>query len=188
MRQHRAPARGKSRMRRALGAAVFIVALAAIAAVSLPALLGYRAMILTGGSMSPAIEPGDAVLIRRPSVDELRPGQVVVYLPIGSTKPTTHRIVSLHQIKGELFLQTKGDANQTPDGNLSAADAVLGRVALRLPRGAMVIGLLLSPIARLLLIGLPVALLLGLEIRDFMRDRRFDATPIGVVPQLVRSD
>jgi signal peptidase len=179
MRRRQAPARRTSRLRRALGTTAFLVVLGAIGASVIPTLLGYRVMIVTGGSMSPTIEPRDAILISKPSAATLRPGDVVTFVAMGSSRATTHRIVSLHRIGGELFLQTKGDANRSPDADLAPAKSVIGRVGPRVPGGATVVGMLTAPIGRLLLIGLPVLLLLGLEIRDFVRDGR--RTPRAIV-------
>lgn len=181
---HRPPAfaRRTSRLRRALGTFAFLLTLGAIAAAAVPALLGYDLMVVTGGSMSPTIEARDAVLISKPAVATLRPGDVVTFVAIGATRPTTHRIASLHRVDGELFFRTKGDANRSPDANLAPASAVIGRVTLRVRGGATVVGMLTAPIGRLLLIGLPVLVLLGLEIRDFVRDGRRTPRATATLP------
>jgi signal peptidase len=187
MRRRQAPARRTSRLRSALGIASFLLVLGAVGASVVPTLLGYRVMIVTSGSMSPAIEPRDAIMVRKPSVAALRPGDIVTFVALGATTPTTHRIVSLHRIDGELFLRTKGDANTSPDANLAAAGSVIGRVGLRLPGAATVIGMFTAPIGRLALIGLPVLFLLGLEIRDFVRGGRRSRQAIKN-PPIARED
>lgn len=90
---------------------------------------GVRPYLVVTGSMSPAIEPGDVVIVA-PTRD-VAIGDVVAYRGDGVV---LHRVVSIERGEGgRLFYITKGDANDSPDPPVPA-EAVLGRVVLVLPK------------------------------------------------------
>lgn len=92
-----------------------------------PSVFGWRQMVISSGSMEPAISVGDLILVRRQPA--YRVGEVVTYrLPDGAY--ITHRIIAATP-SGEFILQ--GDANNTPDEPVDPAD-VLGRVERVIPR------------------------------------------------------
>lgn len=92
-----------------------------------PPVLGWRQMVISSGSMEPAISVGDLILVhRRPAY---QPGEVVTYrLPDGAY--ITHRIIA-RTAGGQFILQ--GDANNTPDELVDPA-AIAGRVERVIPR------------------------------------------------------
>jgi len=71
--------------------------------------LGLRPYVVRTGSMSPTIQPGDAVLDVAAQTQP-RPGEVITFrLPADGF--VTHRV---HAISGDV-IRTKGDANRTAD-------------------------------------------------------------------------
>lgn len=89
---------------------------------------GYRIYTVRTGSMEPAIQVGDAVLIRPadglPSV-----GDIVTFQPSESAGVVTHRVVDVD----DGALTTKGDANDTDDTWLVDESMLIGEVQARLP-------------------------------------------------------
>lgn len=141
---------------------------------------GSQMLIVTSGSMAPTVLAGDAIVIGRPVPNALRPGTIVTFSgPDNQGRLTTHRISSLRPTPNGLYLQTKGDANASPDPNFVAATAVVGTVQLRLPYVGRWLAIYESPRWRLLVFGVPilfvgVAALVGL-VRD-ERQRRGPST------------
>jgi signal peptidase I len=87
---------------------------------------GLRVRV-TGDSMSPFIEDGDVVTVRRVRPDSLRRGDLVFYKSDQGT-PVLHRIVRERRKRdGTVKFQTKGDALLGLDAAIHA-HAVLGRV------------------------------------------------------------
>lgn len=122
----------------------------------LPGILGWSQLVVVSGSMQPAIDPGDLLLIR--AQDNYRPGDVVTFLQDGSL--ITHRLVG---VSGDAAL-TRGDANNTDDAPVPLRD-IQGRMALRVPRlGHLVLflrsqqGLLMLTGALILLVAVPLLL------------------------------
>jgi signal peptidase len=140
--------------------------------VTLASLLGFRVMIVTGGSMAPAFGPGDAVVIRPGGVEGIGPQDVITYRAPGARGMTTHRVLSVRVIKGLRWFQTKGDANPTTDPNLVPADAVYGRQLLTLPGLGRFLYLALTPRGKLVLLGLPLSVLAAQEMGVLLRARR----------------
>lgn len=81
---------------------------------------GHSAQLTAfGTSMRPAILPGDKITVAPTTREELRNGDVVLF--IRSQQLVVHRVIALAP------LTTRGDAFASPDASV-AAGALLGRV------------------------------------------------------------
>lgn len=82
----------------------------------LPGLLGYERYVITGGSMTGAIDKGSLAFEKPVPTADLAVGDVITYLPpadSGVENLVTHRIVQVDA--GATKLRTKGDANADID-------------------------------------------------------------------------
>ena len=148
---------------------------------TLPATLGFKTMVVTSGSMEPAIHVGDAVILR-PTPPEsvawqfkdgfIRTGDVITFTPLGGGGLVTHRVVDIKEIQGETHFQTQGDTNNTPDPNLAVGGAVYGKVTWTLPKLGYLIHFAATPFGKLTFIGVPLLILMGQEVRKLLRDRK----------------
>ena len=131
-------ARHLKRLGNALLGSMLFVAIGAVslmfAGSTIPALLGMKTTVVTGGSMQPMIGVGDAAIIRSIAPELVQVGDVITYGSPGGQGMTTHRVMAVLEIDGTTYLQTKGDFNRTPDPNLTPSEAIHGRVALVLPK------------------------------------------------------
>lgn len=151
-----------------------LIAAVVFAGASGPALLGLRTMVVTSGSMEPAIDTGDAVVLRPASEQSIasnfkdgfvRIGDVITFTPYGGSGMVTHRVIAIKELQGETYFQTQGDANKTPDGNLVPAGAVYGKVAFTLPKFGYLVHFASTALGKALLIIVPMVLLMAKEIR-----------------------
>jgi len=142
---------------------------------SLPALLGYNTMVVTSGSMEPAIRVGDAVMMKPPTPGEIRVGDVITFKPFGSRGLVTHRVVATSEIEGDPYFQTQGDANATPDPDLTSAEAVFGKVALTLPKMGFLLHFAATPRGKMLMIALPLFVLMVREVRGYFSNTEPEA-------------
>jgi signal peptidase I len=115
-----------------LVALTIVTALAGLAliATALPLVMGWERVVLTSGSMSPLIDPGD-VVIAAPVQHPIEPGAVVVFQ--NPNKPgslVTHRVLELLP---DGSYRTKGDANPQPDVSPVTPNLVIGRGTLLVP-------------------------------------------------------
>ncbi|MEM9608228.1 MAG: signal peptidase I [Actinomycetota bacterium] len=145
-----------------------------------PVLLsGWSPVVVTSGSMQPAISPGDVVLL-----EELAPGDVAVegevitfVDPLDDGTTITHRVLGLDD-RGHYI--TRGDANLDADGVAVPPDQVIGVGRLLIP----VVGLPVVWLERghaLLFFAWAISLagLIAMLSSNLLRRRRRAAGPVA---------
>ena len=144
-----------------------------------PTIFGKEVFVVRSGSMSPAIETGDAVLISIVEEDdevELQIGDVVTFRPSSNDSLLiSHRIVDTVQDgDGHPLYVTKGDANSSRDTELVAPERIIGRVDARLPHvGRLLVasqGLGLMVLLGAAFLLAHVSVVLGRAARDLTRE------------------
>ena len=118
-----------------LGRALLGLVCLVLIATLIPPLLGYQRYVVVGGSMEPAIHRGSVIFDEIVPVEDLRPGDVITYVPPGPRPPSTHRIISRElDAQGSWLFRTKGDANADPDAQPFVLERpVQARVKLAIP-------------------------------------------------------
>jgi signal peptidase I len=154
----------------ALMATSILMALLVFASGSLPALMGLKTMVVSSGSMEPAIHTGDAVTIETVTTEDIQIGDVITFGDMEGHGMVTHRVIAIEEMNGTTYFQTQGDANRTADPNLASADAVYGRVKLTLPMAGYLLFFAATALGKLTLIGLPLLFLMVQEVRKLMRE------------------
>jgi signal peptidase I len=91
--------------------------------------LGWSPTLVTSGSMEPLVTPGDVVMIRPVSADDLVPNTVVLFERADDER-VLHRIVE--QMPDGTF-RTQGDANAVPDSEFLHAEKIRGAAVLAVP-------------------------------------------------------
>jgi signal peptidase len=140
-----------------LAAAAIIVA----ATIVLPAALGLQRYVITGGSMTGAIDKGSAVFARIVPVESLMAGDIITFAPPGDTTPVTHRILSVSEgPDGERVFQTKGDFNEAADPwRLIFTQPSAARYVCHVPYLGYLLAALSVREIRVLVIALPALLI-----------------------------
>ncbi|HET7683969.1 MAG TPA: signal peptidase I [Marmoricola sp.] len=148
-----------------------LVSLAALAFI-VPAAFGLQRYVIAGGSMTGSISLGSVAFEEVVSVDELRVGDVITYLPpadAGVDNLVTHRIVS---IKGDTF-RTKGDANAGPDPwTFQLVSGTQPRVVFHVPLVGYPLLALQDRDTRMLALGGPAAVVFLLALAELLGLRR----------------
>ena len=121
--------------RAGLLACAFAVALGCVAAIGVHLYReGYRAYIVHTGSMTGTYNEG-ALVIDKPVTAPIKVGEVITFLHSGlSSDVVTHRVINLDGGT----IQTKGDANPTPDTWHIRHNQVKGVVTASIPDGGYV--------------------------------------------------
>jgi signal peptidase len=163
----------------AFGTLVTIVAvLAAVVAVVLAVsahetaageydVFGHPVMSVLSGSMTPAIRTGDLVIdnsVTATQAVHLRVGQIISFHQ--GQDVFTHRIHAIEHVHGQLAYQTKGDANNAPDGPLVSPSEVIGVYSGKVPDGGYILNALHKPTVFVLLLIAPVLWLLSTWLFD----------------------
>lgn len=93
------------------------------------AFLDWSPTLVTSGSMEPLVTPGDVVMVRPVSPEELVPNTVILY-----DRPETGRV--LHRILERLpdgTFRTAGDANASPDSAFVRLEDIEGAAVIAVP-------------------------------------------------------
>ncbi len=113
----------------------------------LPTVFGFAFATVSTGSMSPAIEIGDMIVIK--SCGSYSEGDVITYYDASSDAYITHRITG-EQDGG---FTTKGDYNNTEDSGVVAYEDIVGKVVLVLGGAGTVVAFMQTPIGIICVVG-----------------------------------
>lgn len=93
----------------------------------------YYLLAIASGSMSPVINKGDVVLIEKldNNYEELDVGNIIAYRYSGVI--VVHRIINIIEDNEELYIYTKGDANNGEDSWVVREDMIVGKVNYNIP-------------------------------------------------------
>ncbi|MCL2107648.1 MAG: signal peptidase I [Oscillospiraceae bacterium] len=132
---------------------------------NVPTFAGVAPLIVTSGSMHPAILLDDLAFTKEVGFDKLREDDIVAFLTPSGETIITHRIVRFETNEaGEKVLVTKGDANNAEDDRRVTQAQVIGRYFFRI-KGAGVWALFMKePVGMLLFVGAPVLLFVAYEV------------------------
>lgn len=133
---------GRLVLRLVTSAAALLGAVLAVAAVTGldRSWLGREFMLVTSGSMSPTLSPGDIVVVRtdRSPGEPVDVGEVITFRPRRGGTAVTHRVVAVRaESGGETSYVTRGDANDGPDRTAVSKSELIGPVESVLPAGRL---------------------------------------------------
>ena len=97
---------------------------------------GWQFDVVPTGSMAPAFNPGGMVVTRPAEPKDVRVGDAILFreLYIEEEARICHRVIDIKEIDGQLFFQTKGDANEYADPDLVSSQNLIGKTIYYLPR------------------------------------------------------
>jgi signal peptidase I len=96
-----------------------------------PLAVGLRSEVVMSGSMSPRLNPGDVVVSAPVALEDLRPGMIISFTdPAHDKRNLIHRYIAP---TADGKLQTKGDANTSPDSTPVSPAQVHGVARVRVP-------------------------------------------------------
>ena len=151
-------------IRRLLDLALIVlvgVVLGIVLAVNFGPALGHELIVVRGGSMEPAIGLGSVIDIVHVQPADLRPGDVVTLKDAAGTL-LSHRVNRVVSLPDGIYIETKGDANATPEAVLVPASQVVGRVDASIPKVGYVLYLLTLPTGILTLMSIALTMLFGI--------------------------
>jgi signal peptidase len=152
---------------------------AALAIVLGPTLFGYEHLVMSSGSMEPALRVGSVVLTRMVDATAIGVGDVITFHPPGSRTVVTHRVVEVStEAEGRRLLFTKGDANPVRDPEPVVVTGRIARVAWAVPYLGYVIRYARTPAGVLVLAVLP---LVGVLVEGRLRRAR-SSSPTALAP------
>jgi len=137
-----------------LGVAVAVLAVGVLGAAG-----GLQLLVVRSGSMAPAIQTGDAIVVRPTTARAVAAGDIVTFRDGADDRLVTHRVRSATSRPGAVDVVTRGDANTGTEQWSVPPDGRLGLLVLRIPRAGYLLALLASGPVRAGLVLAAVALL-----------------------------
>ncbi|MDQ2053894.1 MULTISPECIES: signal peptidase I [Halobellus] len=152
-----------------VGVVLLIGVVAPFVVYGVPQVVGAdHGFVVLSGSMEPAMSPGDAVIVREASPDEITERDIITFQTDSET-PTTHRVVDVvERESGEAYV-TKGDANEDPDSGTVPHDRVIGEVLFVIPLIGYVVNAVNTPLGFVAAVVVPLALFVGSELWALLR-------------------
>jgi signal peptidase len=155
-----------------LGIVLLIALVAPFAAYAAPEVVGAdESFVVLTASMTPAIAPGDVVIVAERDPTAVAEGDVITFMRGTSEVPVTHRVIDVVDEGGALAFETMGDANEGPDPGLVPAGSLVGVVTLTIPYIGYVIQFAGTQVGFVALVLLPFGLLAVTEVWSIVRGR-----------------
>jgi signal peptidase I len=165
------------------GVAILVVLLGLAVLTRVAPLTGRDLFVIVGGSMEPSIPTGSLVVVTRTDASTVMVGDVVT-IRADNGVVVTHRVNRLVDTRDGRFFELKGDANETADGGLVPARAIVGAADQYIPYAGYVQNIMstsLGMVAALSFLGAIFLVYLLLEMLEAPRDPKPVRTrgPIG---------
>ena len=161
-----------------LGIVLLLAVVAPFAVYAVPDVVGAdESFVVLTASMTPAIAPGDVVIVADRDPTAVAEGDVITFMRGTSEVPVTHRVIDVVGEGGTLAFETMGDANEGPDPGLVPAGNLVGVVTLTIPYIGYVIQFAGTQAGFVTLVLLPFGLLAVTEVWSIVRDRDGSETP-----------
>jgi signal peptidase I len=140
-----------------------------------PALLGIQRYVIVSGSMTGTYDRGSVVFDQVVPTASLKVGDVITYRPPAGAGPdhlVTHRIAAITSDRGGTRVyRTKGDANAVADPwTFTLPQPTQARVRAGVPYVGFAIAALSDRRLRMLVIGVPAALIAFTSLAGLWRD------------------
>jgi len=155
-----------------LGIVLLIALVAPFAVFAVPEVVGAdESFVVLTASMTPAIAPGDVVIVAERDPAAIAEGDVITFARGTSDVPVTHRVIDVVDEGGALAFETMGDANEGPDPGLVPAGSLVGVVTLTVPYIGYVVRFAGTQVGFVALVLLPFGLLAVTEIWSIVGGR-----------------
>ena len=110
---------------------------------------------------------GSLAVMQPVDPETVKEGDIIKYAPPTDTSTrVTHRVILVDKGDDYLLFRTQGDANEDPDFYAVPAENVVGRVWLSVPYAGYVMDFVKKPLGFGLLIGIPAAFIIGMELKS----------------------
>ena len=143
-----------------------ICVLLLLAVLLAPTLLGLSFNTILSGSMEPNIKTGAMIAMEKVAPEEVQVGDVIGFKLEGMDTPVCHRVIEVVETEEGISFLTKGDANEDPDTWVVKPENLTGKVIFHMAWLGYVAKFIKEPYGFGLLIGLPAAIIVALEMRN----------------------
>jgi signal peptidase I len=128
----------------------------------------YKIFTVMSGSMEPTLHTGSLIFVK--PLADYGIGDVVTRRTNDPKVTITHRIVSKEEIDGQIAFETKGDANDAPDGEKFTKEGIIGREFLMVPYLGYLVSYAKTSQGIIVLIVIPAVIIIYDEINKIKEE------------------
>jgi signal peptidase len=138
-----------------------------------PKLNGYSPLIVLTGSMEPAIESGDLIIVQQVDSSQVSVGDIIAFFDPESTDSSvvTHRVTEVLSEGGTLSFRTKGDLNNVEDTLSVPSSNLVGVYRTKLHGVGNIAMFMQTTTGLVVCVIVPLVLLVAV---DIIRHRQFE--------------
>lgn len=153
---------------------IILIVLALLAAMLIiPRVMGYEEMAVLTGSMEPEYPVGSLIYVKEKDPETLQVGDVITYR-LSEDTVVTHRIVEIDT--QAQTVTTKGDANESNDGQPVAFDSIVGKAEYKVPYLGFISMNIKTPKGIIAICGILVVIILLTFIPEIFSDEEEQKT------------
>ncbi|MDR3559578.1 MAG: signal peptidase I [Candidatus Pacebacteria bacterium] len=128
----------------------------------------YKIFVVESGSMEPTIKTGSLIFVK-PEADYFV-GNIITRTTSDPKVTITHRIVSKKEVNKQEIFDTKGDANNAPDGANFPKSNIIGKELVHLPWIGYPVGYAKTTPGLILLIIVPAVIIIYDELNKIKEE------------------
>jgi signal peptidase len=138
-----------------------------------PKLSGFSPLIVLTGSMEPAIDSGDLIIVRQIDSADVAVGDIIAFFDPASDSDSivTHRVTDISSEGDTLAFTTKGDANNVEDSLQVPSENLVGLYYTKINGFGNVAMFMQTTTGLVVCVVLPLILLVAV---DVIRHRQFE--------------
>ena len=171
---------GRSGVKYAISTAILVASILLCLIVTIQTLVsgyttffGYSVFRVVTGSMEKTIPIGSVLLCKHTGIDDIKVDDIVCFKSRESShygSIVTHRVISIqHGENGEIYLETRGDSNNSSDPYFVKDDNLIGRVTWYSGKDGVftkVLSFLTGKVGFLAIIVIPILVIVGLILQS----------------------
>ena len=136
----------------------------------IPSFFGWKPFIVLSGSMESEIFPGDVVVVKEVSEDQLKENDIIAFKEDNFV--VTHRIVKIEEVDGEKRYITKGDNNNSLDANYVTFEEVEGLYQFKISGIGNFALFLQTPIGMAVGLSIPILILILIQMKESKDEKK----------------
>ena len=129
-------------------------------------LIGFQCYTVISGSMEPTYSVGDLIYVKKADLNTIKEGDPITFVLNEDLVVATHRVVRVDAENRHFY--TKGDANDTEDGDPVHFNNVIGVPRFSIPKLGYVSNFIQNPPGTYITIGIGILLILLVFLPDMM--------------------
>ena len=137
-----------------------------------PSFFGWKPFVVLSNSMTPTIQLGDLVIVKKVDSDTIKEGDIIAYNL--EDVIITHRVSKIEIQDEKRIFTMKGDANSAVDDYIVKEDNIEGKYRLRIGGLGKVCLSLQTPVGMIISLSIPMVLLFILQYFDGKSEKKMN--------------